>query len=253
MKRRFVYVCATGLCITAILAGMIGRAVAAEPEKKIRVLITTGGHDFVAKDFFAMWNTFTGIAWREVNVEKSAVAFTPENLKDTDVVATYDMAQKITDEQKAAFDDFLKRGGGLVALHHSIASWQSWPDYERIVGVKYFLKPETREGKRYPTSGYQHDVDMRVHIADPDHYITRGMSDFDIHDETYSGYLVSPKVHVLLTSDHPKSDKNVGWVRREGKGRVAFIQLGHDKQAYTNPNYMKLVERAVEWAAGRLK
>jgi len=251
MRRRLSCTATVSLCVLAVLAGMVGRSSAAE-QQKIRVLITTGGHDFDRKGFFAMWDLFPDIAWREGKMEKSGEAFTAENLKDCDVLVTYDMAQKITDEQKAALDDFLKRGGGLVALHHSIASWQDWPEWERIIGVKYFLKPETREGKQYPPSGYKHDVDMRVHIADPKHPITRGLSDFDIHDETYNGYLVNPKVHVLLTTDSPTSDKNIGWVRQEDKARVAFIQLGHDDKAYTNPNYKKLVERAVEWAAGRI-
>jgi hypothetical protein len=252
MSNRMISGAMALICVVAILTSTSNGAAAAEPNQKIRVVLTTGGHDFVRKDFFAMWDSFVGIAWREGKLEKSGEAFTTENLKDCDVLVTYDMAQNITDEQKAAFLAFLKRGGGLVALHHSIASWQDWPDYERIVGVKYFLKPATREGKQFPKSGYQHDVDFRVHVADPKHPITEGMNDFDIRDETYSGYLVNPKVHVLLTTDHPKSEKIIGWTREEGKARVAFIELGHDNKAYTNPSYKKIVERAVLWAAGKI-
>jgi len=252
MRRDLVFGAVALVSIVAIVACITGRATGANRDQKVRVVIATGGHDFEQKPFREMWDSFKTISYREVQQGKAADAFAPENLKDCDVLVTYDMAQKITDEQKAAFLGFLKRGGGLVALHHSIASQQDWLEYERIVGVKYFLKPETREGKRFPTSGYQHDVDFRVHIADPKHPITEGMSDFDIHDETYSGYLVNPKVHVLLTADHPKSDKIIGWTRQEGKARVVFIQLGHDNKAYSNPNLKQLYERAVLWAAGRI-
>ena len=252
MKRRFVIQAAAWICAAILAAGVSARAGAADSEQKVRVVLTTGGHDFEEKPFREMWDSFKSIAYREVKMGKTAEAFTPENLKDCDVLATYDMAQSGTAEQKAAFLDFLKRGGGLVALHHSIASQQDWPEWEQIVGVKYFLKPTEREGKKYPTSGYKHDVDVRVHIAEPKHPITEGMSDFNILDETYNKYIVNPKVHVLLTTDNPNSDKNIGWTRQEGKARVAYIELGHDGKAYSNPNLRRLYERAVLWAAGRI-
>jgi len=221
-------------------------------QEKIRVLIATGGHDFDREGFFAMWDAFPAIAYREVEQRKGWEAMTPANLEACDVLVLYDMLQGITDAQKAAFEAFLKRGGGLVALHHCIASHQEWPDYERIIGAKYFLKPEVRDGKTLPKSTYKHGVVLPVHIADRKHPITRGMSDFEIHDETYGLFLVDPKVHVLLTADHPDSGKNICWTRREGKARVVYLQLGHDNNAYANPNYRKIVVRAVAWAAGRL-
>jgi hypothetical protein len=236
------------LFVLAAVMGTTNRVTAAEPDQRIHIVVTTGGHDFDRKGFVAMWDSFKGIAWREGKMEKSAEAYTVENLKDCDVLVTYDMAQKITDEQKAALLDFLKRGGGWVVLHHSIISQPDWPDYERIVGAKYFLKPATRDGKEYPKSGYQHDVDMRIHVADSKHPITEGMSDYDVHDEAYSGYLVRPNVHVLLTTDHPKSNKEIAWTREEGKARVAVIALGHDNKAYGDPNFQKIVERAIRWA-----
>lgn len=240
------------LCVAAIIGSPTDRLGAAEPEQRIRVLIATGGHGFDRKGFFAMWDSFPAITYREVKQEKSWEAMTPGNLEKCDVLVLYDMLQGITDEQKAAFEAFLERGGGLVALHHCIASHQKWLDYERIIGAKYFLKPEVREGRKLPASVAKHGADMRIQIADPKHSITRGMANFEIRDETYGGFLVDPKVHVLLTTDHPDNDKFVCWTRREGKARVVYLQLGHDNDAYANPNYRKVVERTVAWAAGRL-
>jgi len=253
MIRCLAHGIAVMMCVLAILVGTVGRLGAAEQERKIKVLITTGGHGFVREDFFAMWDSFKGITWREGKMEKSATAFTPENLDACDIVVTYDLTQKITDEQKAALLAFLKRGGGFVGLHHSIASQQDWPDYGRIIGVRYFLKPTMREGREYPRSRPTVGVDMRIQVADPKHPITEGLSDFDIQDEGYADYIVDPKVHVLLTTDNPKNDKNVAWTREEGKARVVFITFGHDNKAYTNPNYKRLVERAVLWAAAGSK
>lgn len=248
MLRLFAYGIAGAVVFLAVAGSPLGIA-AAEP--KLRVLVVTGGHGFDEKGFAAMWKSFGEFEVRRARHKKTAEAFSRANLEACDVVALYDMAQKSTEEERAAFLDFVKRGGGVVALHHCIASHQTWPEYERIIGGKYLLKPETRDGREVPGSTYQHDVTLPVHVADPDHPITRGISDFEIRDEAYKGYLVNPKVHVLLTTDHPKSTRKIAWTRQEGKARIAFIALGHDNHAFADANYRKLVEQAIVWSAGR--
>jgi len=243
---------ATLLCVLAILGCVANRLEAAEQGQKIRVVIATGGHPFDRNNFFAMWNTFAGISWRETSQTKASEAFTPENLDRCDVLVLYDMMGDATDEQKAALSAFLKRGGGLVVLHHTICGRQQWSDFERIIGGKFLAKPEMRDGKELPKSAATGGVKFRVHVADPKHPVTQGLTDFDVDDEPYSAMVVNPKNHVLLTTDEPKSNKEVAWTLREGKARVVFIQLGHDNKTYANPNYRTIVERAVEWAAGRM-
>jgi hypothetical protein len=243
----------TAVALLALIALALGHraapAGAAESKEKIRVLVATGGHDFDRKGFEALWNGFPSIQWQEVQQKDSSEALDAKKLAGVDVLATYDMVGKTTDEQRRALESFLKRGGGLLVMHHSIAARPDWPEWERIMGGKFFLKPEERDGKKIPISGYQHDVDLRVHVADPKHPVTRGVSDFDIHDEIYWGYAVDPKDHILLTTDHPKSAKELGWAREEGPARIVFVQLGHDAKAYENPAYRKIIEQAVIWTA----
>ena len=57
---------------------------------------------------------------------------------------------------------------------------------------------------------------------------------------------------ILLTTDHPKNDSTVCWVRPSGGNRVVFLQLGHDGKAYANPNFRQLVARSIRWSVGRL-
>jgi len=254
MRRSALSVAVVLICAAALVPAQAGQqAKAVAPKGKVRVLITSGGHPFDPKGFFAMWDSFAGIAWREGKISKeTADVFTAENLKECDVLVTFDMAQNITDEQKQAFLDFIKRGGGLVVLHHSLASWQNWPDYERIIGGRFLLTSATREGKLIPRGAAKHGLELNIHVANRNHPITQGMEDFVIPDEAYKGYIVNPDVRVLLTTDNPNNNTEVAWVRREGKAPIAMIQLGHDNKAWSNPNYRKLVERAVMWAAGRL-
>jgi len=240
------------MCVLAILGSAVNRVGAAEKgQEKIRVVITTGVHGFDRRNFFAMWDSFAGIAWRETSQTKTSEAFTPANLGSCDVVVMYDMMPTITADEEAALLAFLKRGGGLVVLHHTICGRQESAAFERIVGGKFLSKPETRDGRELPRSIPTAGVKYTVHIADPKHPITRGMTDFTIEDELYSNMIVDPNDHVLLTTDEPRSTKAIAWTRREGKARVVFIQPGHDSKAYADANYRIIVERAVKWAAGK--
>ena len=142
------------------------------------------------------------------------------------------------------------KGVGLVALHHCEGAFNTWDEYRRIIGARYPLKDQEIDGVPYKTATYKHDVDLTVHIRDRKHPITKGMDDFEIHDETYKGVWFAKDNHVLLTTDHPTSDTTIGWTRSYGKARVAFLQGGHDAKAYANPNYRELIVRSIRWSAG---
>lgn len=238
------------LLATAVSVAFPVRALADDP---IRVLIITGGHDFEREAFFEIFKGEKDITYREVQHPNATRMFRPDKRASYDVIVLYDMWQTITEEDAEAALDLLREGKGVVALHHCIASYNDSPEYEQIIGGKYFLK-ETKEGdKTIPASTYKHDQTINVHIADPDHPITKGMKDFTIHDETYGSFRVREGVHRLLETDHPLSGTTIGWCHKYEASRIVYIQLGHDHLAYNNPNYHQLVQQAIRWAAGRLE
>jgi type 1 glutamine amidotransferase len=227
---------------------------AAEPADagKLRVLVITGGHAYEEPQFNAMWQAIPDMVVRQATYPQAAELLTPERVKDTDAIVFYDMwAQGITPDQQAAFVALLKQGIGVVALHHTLGAHAKWPEYERIIGGRFQLEERVVDGKKLPRSGYDHDQDMAVKIADAEHPITCGLADFDIHDETYSNYETDPQARVLLTTNHPKSDPELAWVKNYERSRVFFLQLGHDHFAYEHPTYRALVARGIRWSAGR--
>lgn len=240
----------TGLVLPLVCMGTAFLPAQQEPApQKLRLLIVTGGHGFDRDAFFAMFDSFGGMEWREVAHPQANDSYTPEVAETYDVLVFYDMNQAITEEQKAAFLALLDHGKGLVVLHHALADYQAWDEFGKIAGGRYHLAPYTREGKEYPASTYRHDVDISVHVADADHPVTAGLQDFTIHDEVYGGYSVAPTVHPLLTTDHPESSETLAWTNECGKSRVVTVQLGHDARAYENPSYRKLVRQAIQWVA----
>ena len=81
--------------------------------------------------------------------------------------------------------------------------------------------------------------------------MTRGVTDFDTHDEAYKWFDVAEDCHSLLTTDEPESNKVIAWAKKYERARVVFIQSGHDHFAYENPNYQQILRQAILWTARR--
>ncbi len=214
--------------------------------QKLQVLVVTGGHDFDRKAFFELFDSFPDIRYTELKHPEANLQLGQADPKTFDAVVFYDMPKTITEAEKASYHKLLKLGKGLVFLHHSLVSYPDWNEFETIIGGKYY------EEKNSPkTSTYQHDVDFTVQIADTDHPVTRGISNFEIHDEVYGNTEVLPEVRPLLLADHPLSSKIIGWTHQKENSRIVYIQPGHDKNGFENPAYRKLLQQAIRYVAGK--
>ncbi|NUM56087.1 MAG: ThuA domain-containing protein [Candidatus Hydrogenedentes bacterium] len=218
----------------------------------VRALIVTGGHDFERPQFFAMFDSMSGITWKEVVHPEANKQFTPEAAREYDVIVLYDMWQDITDEQKQQFVQRVKDDGkGLVALHHCLVSYQKWPEFRVMIGGQFTFDVVEIDGKKYGPNTFDHDQSFRVQIVDPADPVTKGMTDFDLVDETYGGYYVANDVKPLLKVDHPKSAPIIGWSKTYGKGRVVYLQSGHDHTSFDHKDFRALVRNALLWTAAK--
>ena len=218
-------------------------------ETKIRILLTTGGHGFEEKYFFKMFDKIPDITFHHIQLPDSINLLKPDLEEKFDVIVMYDMlSDSISIPQKQAFIALLKRGIGVVSLHHNLGAYREWDEFVNIIGGKYIFKPEIIEGKKYAASSFTHDVDFTVKVAEKNHPITQGLNDFEIHDETYKDFYTAPNVQVLLTTDTPLNDPEIAWVTQYGKSPVFYLQLGHDSKAWKNPGFRKLLQNAIRWA-----
>lgn len=218
-------------------------------ETKTRVLVVTGGHDFEKEPFFKLFKDNPDITFKAVEHPNAHALWTAEAAKLWDVLVLYDMYQPISEQAKKDLVDRLQEGKGLVVLHHAIANYQAWPEYAKIIGARYYLEKTTIDGVEKARSLWQHDVKFKIQIADKQHPVTRGLSDFDIHDETYKLFDVFDEVQPLITTDEPLSNKVIGWAKTYKNARVIYLQLGHDHFAYENPNYVRLLRQTIQWVS----
>jgi uncharacterized protein len=216
--------------------------------KPIRILVITGGHDYKIEQFNQMLSSLDrNITYQIAELPAAYDMFLPMNRNKYDVVVLYHMWQEITSEQAEMFSDCIRNGKPLVVLHHSICAYDDWPEYTNIIGGRYFHKSSIINGKEYPASSYIHDLLFKVRIVNPKNPVTKGLTDFEIFDETYKGLYVEDGVAPLLTTDEPTSTSIIGWSKTYGKARVVTLQSGHDVPTFENPNYRKLLKQAIEW------
>ena len=219
-----------------------------KPAHPIRVLIITGGHDFKVEQFKQMFDSFGKEIQYEIAELPSAYdKFLPWNRDQYDILVFYHMWQDINEEQAKNLSECISQGKPLVVLHHSICAYDDWPEYLNITGGKYFHKKTVLKGKEYPECSYIHDMHFKVKIVDSENPVTKGLTDFEIFDETYKGFYVDEGVTPLLTTEEPSSTPLIGWSKTYGKARVVTLQSGHDVATFENPNFRKLLKQAIEW------
>ncbi|MDR0796336.1 MAG: ThuA domain-containing protein [Tannerella sp.] len=221
---------------------------ACHAEKKVKVLIITGGHDYDEARFDQLLAKLP-ITYDKVEHPDAFGMLTPENIKPYRTVLLYDMPDRITESAKKDFIAMLENGTGLVVLHHAVCSYPDWTEYLRIVGGRYAHTEWMKDTIPQPASTYKHDVEMMVKVGDLEHPVTEGIYDFQIIDETYAHMEILQTVHPLLFTDEPSSSSLLGWVNRYGNARIFTLTLGHDHQAWENPSFIQILSQALRWTA----
>ena len=239
----------TTLLVAACLACITSGARADEKPDEVRILLTYGGHGFEQEPFFAMFDAMPGVTYKKAQLPQDAGLLKPGLEKDCDVIVMYDMVPKITPKQQEAFAALLKKGIGVVSLHHNLGAHRDWDEFTKIIGGKFIFADSVLEGDAYTKSTWSHGEQLKVKVADPNHPVTKGVEPFEIHDETYGGYYTASNVHVLLTTDHPKNDPELAWTTTYGNSRVLYLMLGHDHHAWQNPAFPKILLQGIRWAA----
>lgn len=211
--------------------------------------VVTGGHSFELIEFHQLFRSLSSLDVYIQHLEDFCSS--PQETRDAyEALVFYFMPREgPADEgqpwwrgkQKSALEHLAESGQGLVILHHAILAYPGWPLWAEVTGLE-----DTRQ------FDYDHDETMNIYPTEVDHPITVGLSPWTIVDETYDMSDAGEGSQILLTTDHPKSLKTIGWTRTFGQSRVFCCELGHDHVAWENLHFRTVLERGVLWAAGKL-
>lgn len=216
----------------------------------VKIMLVTGGHAFDTIQFFDMFDALPGIEYQHFQQPKANHKLVSDLAEDFDVLVFYDMWKTISDAEKSAYLKLSQQGKPFLFLHHSIASYQDWPEFEKLLGGKYV---EAGRGvSKEEQSNYEHDVWIYSKV---ENYtaVTVGFKEPRFFDEVYGNVRISDDVFPLLKTKHPKSMETIVWQHKYNNSQVVYIQPGHDYRTYENEEYRKLLLQAIKFLAGTSK
>ena len=197
--------------------------------------------------------------------------FKPEFKKYQVVVSNYD-APEWPAELKASFEQYVKDGGGLVAVHAADNAFPDWPAFNEMIGIGGWRNRTEKAGPFWyykegklvsdtsPGNAGSHGtrIPFPVTNRDSEHPITKGLPKVWMHagDELYARLRGPGKnMTVLATAYLAPDNRGTGYdepvlmVLSYGKGRIFHTTLRHDIPALSCVGFITTLQRGTEWAA----
>jgi uncharacterized protein len=148
-------------------------------------------------------------------------------------------------ERRNALQQFVRSGGGILAIHAAADSHYHWPWYSRMIGAHFQRHPAgTPKG--------------RVTVVAPGEPAVEGLPrSIERTDEWYYFEDYDPVSKVLVTLDPAsigESDTNpnpLAWTRQINDGRVFYTAMGHTTESYSEPFFLQHVGRGLDWVLRR--
>ena len=186
-------------------------------------------------------------------------AFNAKTLAQFDAVLWNNISGDVlTLSQRAAFQDYLAKGGGYVGLHGSAGDptyfWDWYPD--TLISARFAGHPMDPQFQ-----------EARV-VVNGEHVLAEGLpAEWRMTDEWYS-FKSSPRASgatVLLSLDESTYSHNdrfgrdlrmgddhpIAWTKCIGKGRMFYSAIGHMPETYSHPINVRVMENGMDWALNR--
>ncbi|MFB6397123.1 ThuA domain-containing protein [Polymorphospora lycopeni] len=248
---------ALALAATGVVAGpapasaapVATRAVTAVDPYSVLVFSKTAGfrHDSIPAGIAAIQqlgadNGFT------VDTTEDGAAFTDANLARYAAVIWLSTTGDVLDpDQQAAFERYVRAGGGYVGVHAASDTEYSWEWYGGLVGAYFSAHPANQQAT--------------IKVEDPAHPSTAALpANWSRYDEWYN-FQTNPRgdVHVLASLDERTytpgagamgADHPIAWCHDYDGGRAWYTGGGHTNESYTEPEFVAHLLGGIQTAAG---
>jgi type 1 glutamine amidotransferase len=193
-----------------------------------------------------------------VDTTTDAGIFTEDNLKKYDVLIFSNTNNDVfdTEQQKVAFMRYIQAGGGFMGIHSASGTERNWKWFKLMLGATFLRHPPFQP--------------FTVHVLDRSHPATKNLSaTWNTKDECYFFKEFNPDIKVLLFTDiagvkEADEGKNIkpdvfgnrypsAWCHEFDGGKAWYTALGHNKEDYSNPVYLKHIIEGLKWVTDKGK
>ncbi|MGW9631370.1 ThuA domain-containing protein [Agromyces sp. NPDC055520] len=153
----------------------------------------------------------------------------------------------LNDTELAAFQQYIRGGGGYVGLHAATDTMHAVPWYSELTGGS----------ARFRNHPAQQTATMRV--ESPTHPSTAMLPTEWIRFDEWYNFTTNPRddVHVLITLDESTykggsmgEDHPIAWCQNFEGGRSWYEGAGHTDVSWSDPLFLSHVLGGIEWTAG---
>jgi len=233
-----------GLAIFMLL-GLVGCA-KSDAQPKILVFSKTTGfrHDNIEKGVATLKRLGSEHGFA-VDHSEDASLFTDEHLKQYQAVVFLSTTGTLfNDSQKAAFMRYIQAGNGFVGIHAAADTEYDWPWYGKMVGAYFMSHPKVQHAD--------------IHVVDKSHPSTRHLPDvWNRKDEWYDFKELNDDVHLLMRLDEQSYEGGkmgdyhpLTWYHSYDGGRAFYTALGHTKESFDEPAFLKHIVGGIRYAMG---
>ncbi len=172
--------------------------------------------------------------------------FTDENHAELDAVVFLNTTGDVLDgPQQAAFERYIRDGGGYIGIHAASDTEYEWEFYGELVGAYFAGHPRVQEAT--------------IHVTDREHPATSHLpSTWTRTDEWYNFREPPRGVHVLMSLDTSSYEGStmgeshpIAWCREMGKGRSLYTGGGHTDASFEEPEFRRHLIGALRWVTRR--
>ncbi|MBX2881212.1 MAG: ThuA domain-containing protein [Granulosicoccus sp.] len=221
-----------------------------EPAQSVRVLLfseTKGFRHSSIADALRVLEELTASAGIQTDLAgDSSGVFTDENLARYNAVAwVLTSGDVLDDQEQAAFERYIRAGGGYAGIHSASDTEYDWPWYGALVGAYFMRHPEIQSATQF--------------VEDQSHPSTRHLGSSWTRTDEWYDFQTNPRsqVNVLLRLDEGSysgggmgEDHPAAWYHEFDGGRSWYTGGGHTSASYDEPQFRAHLLGGLRYAAG---
>lgn len=197
----------------------------------------------------------------KVDVSDNPAVYTEQNLKQYTMIVFTSTNNDVfdTDEQRLAFRRYIQAGGGFVGIHSVTGTERKWTWFKQMLGGTFAWHAKNQK--------------FKVKIIDPSHPTMKGLPlvwERSFGDECYFSKELYPGIKVTMAHDLNSLDSRdldkiaqfsapfkdlypAVWYQKFDGGNIWITTLGHNKEYYQEPVFMRHILQGIKYVASQTK